>query len=415
MSTAEANTIIKKLGIQSKKCHSIKDYLDLAFSFKSDSLAINPFQIKTEIYTLLEILAKEKPKTVLEIGTANGGTLFLLLKICPKDATFLGIDLPEGKFGGEFFPDWKIPLYESFSSNQQKIHIIRADSHDKSTLEQTKKILKNKKIDFLFIDGDHTYEGVKKDFEIYKKIIADDGIIAFHDICPGSKELAGEVSKFWNELKSKYTTLEIIDNDNKSGYGIGLIFPNPVFPNKKYRRILETMVSIQNSLNIEKNKKELELVSPLKKELDEEIKKRTQLQKEFDERSKWALELNDLVKEKDTTIINLQKEFDERTKWALTLDEKAKKAEFGLKKTQKELSDAENRFKEAKDQFDKAQNDLITTEAELQKADDEFKQAQNDLLTTEAELQQAEDKFKQAEKDLLTIEAELQHLFEALR
>lgn len=37
------------------------------------------------------------------------------------------------------------------------------------------------KIDFLFIDGDHTYEGVKKDFELYSTILNDNGIIVIHD------------------------------------------------------------------------------------------------------------------------------------------------------------------------------------------------------------------------------------------
>lgn len=37
------------------------------------------------------------------------------------------------------------------------------------------------KIDFLFIDGDHSYEGVKADFELYSKLLTDRGIIAIHD------------------------------------------------------------------------------------------------------------------------------------------------------------------------------------------------------------------------------------------
>jgi hypothetical protein len=36
-------------------------------------------------------------------------------------------------------------------------------------------------IDFLFIDGDHSYEGVKTDFELYSKLLSDQGIIAIHD------------------------------------------------------------------------------------------------------------------------------------------------------------------------------------------------------------------------------------------
>ena len=37
------------------------------------------------------------------------------------------------------------------------------------------------KIDFLFIDGDHSYEGVKLDFDLYSTILSDNGIIIIHD------------------------------------------------------------------------------------------------------------------------------------------------------------------------------------------------------------------------------------------
>jgi len=40
------------------------------------------------------------------------------------------------------------------------------------------------KIDFLFIDGDHSYDGVKKDFELYTQILNDDGIVVIHDTDP---------------------------------------------------------------------------------------------------------------------------------------------------------------------------------------------------------------------------------------
>jgi len=42
-------------------------------------------------------------------------------------------------------------------------------------------ILQDIKIDFLFIDGDHSYEGVDRDFNLYKNILNENGIIAIHD------------------------------------------------------------------------------------------------------------------------------------------------------------------------------------------------------------------------------------------
>jgi hypothetical protein len=42
-------------------------------------------------------------------------------------------------------------------------------------------VLQDIKIDVLFIDGDHSYEGVKLDFELYSKILSPRGIILIHD------------------------------------------------------------------------------------------------------------------------------------------------------------------------------------------------------------------------------------------
>jgi len=42
-------------------------------------------------------------------------------------------------------------------------------------------VLQDIKIDVLFIDGDHSYKGVKKDFELYSQILSPNGIIIIHD------------------------------------------------------------------------------------------------------------------------------------------------------------------------------------------------------------------------------------------
>jgi predicted O-methyltransferase YrrM len=89
-------------------------------------------------------------------------------------------------------------------------------------------ILDEKKIDFLFIDGDHTYEGVKKDFKMYSPLVKDGRIIAFHDIVSGPQNLVGGVPQFWQEIKKKYKYLEIVEDWNQRGYGIGVIYKNSI-------------------------------------------------------------------------------------------------------------------------------------------------------------------------------------------
>ena len=159
----------------------------------------------------------------MEIGTANGGALFCFARLAPRDATLISIDLPEGKFGGGY-PAEKIPFYEAFARPGQSLSLLREDSHDPETLKRAKEILGNRQIDFLFIDGDHSYEGVKKDFETYSPLVRKGGIIAFHDVAPkGIPELTGGVPRFWKEISGNYPTNVFIKDMDQTGFGIGVL------------------------------------------------------------------------------------------------------------------------------------------------------------------------------------------------
>jgi predicted O-methyltransferase YrrM len=197
----------------------------LDFTFNDLAGLIGPAQVYGEILELLNIVDEIKAKVILEIGTANGGTLFLFSRIAPGDAIIVSIDLPGGRFGGGY-PAWRTLLYKSFALPGQKIYLLRADSHKEDTFEQVKAILDGRKIDFLFIDGDHAYEGVKTDFEMYSPLVRKGGIIAFHDIVPGEWESVGGVPKFWKEVKSYYrdSEREIVHDRSQGGFGIGLLY-----------------------------------------------------------------------------------------------------------------------------------------------------------------------------------------------
>jgi len=208
-----------KIKYLNKKNLNLNDLINISFC-KFYGL-IRPLQIQDEILELLKILDEIKPKVIIEIGTANGGTLFLFSRIASEDAIIISIDLPGGKFGGGY-PNWKIPLYKAFSLSKQKLSLIRVDSHDQETLKKVKKILNNRKADFLFIDGDHTYEGVKRDFEMYSPLVKEGGIIAFHDIVAHSIETECEVDKFWKGIKD-YTSKEIVKNCDQGWAGIGML------------------------------------------------------------------------------------------------------------------------------------------------------------------------------------------------
>ena len=173
---------------------------------------IGPWQIREEITALLKIIHELKPRRVLEIGTARGGTLFLFSHVAAPDAVLISVDL-----GG--YPVLRMPFYKSFGKPTQKIYLLREDSHSFTTLEKVKKILAGDPLDFLFIDGDHTYEGVKRDFEMYSPLVRKGGVIAFHDIVTNDIPNI-DVPKFWKEIKEKYRHTEIVKNQKCCGIGV---------------------------------------------------------------------------------------------------------------------------------------------------------------------------------------------------
>jgi predicted O-methyltransferase YrrM len=196
--------------------------VEFAKRFKWGGITIQPWQIDPEITSLLRVLEENPPRRILDIGTASGGLLYLFTCVAAPDATLVSIDLPHGLFGGGY-PAWRAPLYRAFARDNQHIELLRADSHDPRTLEAVKKAFGGDPVDFLFIDGDHRYEGVKADFEMYGPLVRDSGVVAFHDIIPGSPEYVGGVPDYWQELKRGREASEFVDDWNRGSCGIGVL------------------------------------------------------------------------------------------------------------------------------------------------------------------------------------------------
>lgn len=181
---------------------------------------LNPHQHKFEILSLINYATNYEPKTLCEIGTATGGTNFLLSQCFGKAKKVAGIDLiMKNQHKLEFYSDRLEHCY------------IRNDSTNPETFKQIQHFFKDDGIDFLFIDGDHSYDGVKRDFDIYSPLVNDSGLIIFHDIVPDYKtkfnqdtgRYAGDVPLFWNDIKPKFEHKEFIKNPDQDGLGIGVL------------------------------------------------------------------------------------------------------------------------------------------------------------------------------------------------
>lgn len=184
-------------------------------------------QKRGEIIPLLNRLATNPPRSLCEIGTAYGGTLFMLARACAPDATIISVDLG--------LPIARALLYPRMAVRQQRIICLRCDSRSQQTVQRIQRLLEMKSLDCLFIDGDHSLQAVTDDFSNYAPLVRAEGAIVLHDIVMDyrtrfgieTSAATGSVPKFWDSIKSGLDVEEFIELTGQDGYGLGLIHWQP--------------------------------------------------------------------------------------------------------------------------------------------------------------------------------------------
>jgi glycosyltransferase involved in cell wall biosynthesis/ubiquinone/menaquinone biosynthesis C-methylase UbiE/predicted O-methyltransferase YrrM len=189
-----------------------------AYAFAKAEIGI--VQKRAEIQWLFELVRAARPRVVLEIGLDFGGTFFLWSRAAAPDAHLLAIDAsPVGRFG-----DWSpfSIVRRGFALGSQRVTLLMdSDCHSETTRARVAASLHGHAIDFLFIDGDHTSDGVLDNFKTYSPFVAPGGLIAFHDISQNPAEWTKAVAQFWREFTIDHETEERVVND-EPGFGIGV-------------------------------------------------------------------------------------------------------------------------------------------------------------------------------------------------
>lgn len=154
------------------------------------------------------LMQEVKPIIMVELGTQSGNSYFSfcqsvfenkLMSTCFAVDTWKG-DAHSGPYGEDVF--------EKVLKHNQKYPF---STLMRSTFDNAVGYFQDGSIDLLHIDGLHTYEAVKHDFETWQPKLSPSAVVLFHDTQVRHEDFG--VWKFWDELKVKeqgYPNMEFL-------------------------------------------------------------------------------------------------------------------------------------------------------------------------------------------------------------
>lgn len=137
-------------------------------------------QNEAEVKLFLDWYGRLGARRILEIGTHTGGFLYLLIAYGQQPNLVLSVDLPWQEH------EYQVGKFRELYSD--RVQFIVGSSHADETVKQVEASLDAAPagpLDFLFLDGDHSYDGVRLDFVQYGALVKPGGWVGFHDINNG--------------------------------------------------------------------------------------------------------------------------------------------------------------------------------------------------------------------------------------
>ncbi len=196
----------------------LSTWVDLALDFPNrGDVKVRTVQRRSEILALAEAVSALSPERILEIGTYRGGTLLLWAQIASHRVVSCDLCVKPHL----------VDLYQSFAptASECEVTVKLGNTHDADFAAAVAAEFDGP-IDFLFIDGDHSTDGVRQDYEEFRGLVRPGGLIAFHDIAPLQPIEGNQVHWFWESLRDSLpadSVHESIEEPGQSGFGIGWV------------------------------------------------------------------------------------------------------------------------------------------------------------------------------------------------
>ncbi len=188
----------KGVDIKIKKTMKYRSLMDSA-SFKSKITF--PYGWIGHIPFAAWFMREVSPNVFVELGTHSGNSYFAFCQSVLENHLFTKCYAIDTWSGDEHSGGYAEDIYKDVCDYNNE-HYSEFSSLMKMRFDDALKLFKDHSIDLLHIDGLHTYEAVKNDFDSWLPKLAPDAIVIFHDIEVRDRDFG--VWKLWDEIKNTY-------------------------------------------------------------------------------------------------------------------------------------------------------------------------------------------------------------------
>ena len=194
-------------------------------------IALNQAAQATHILYIIRELMGDKCRKVLDIGTLWGGSVITMMQN-KYESYFVSIDFFDVYYkdltglsedpvcGGTNTIESVTKNIDKHNKHKYLYDLVKGSSHDPKVIKKVHSLLESS-VDILFIDGDHTKDGVIKDFNDYSKLVTEGGIVIFDDYWSG--HLAGNAWRDNMDIVGAFEDISKNKSFNDNWKQIGLI------------------------------------------------------------------------------------------------------------------------------------------------------------------------------------------------
>ena len=167
------------------------------------------------------LIQSKQPKLLVELGTHGGSSYFAFCQAIAEHPLHTRCFAVDTWGGDEHAGHYESNIFEKVRLHNET-HYSAFSTLLKKTFDEALKDIEDQSVDLLHIDGLHTYEAVKHDFETWLPKLAPGAVVLFHDTAV--KEGGFGVWRFWEEIKARFP----LHFEMSHSYGLGVLQMPPL-------------------------------------------------------------------------------------------------------------------------------------------------------------------------------------------